>query len=1204
MVSKVPLDFSKRIKNLRQKFGITQTRLAELLGVSFASVNRWENEQSKPNLLAWKKLEKAELIGIQAFEENNSPSVREYIPTSQSSLNLPPDLDFSSSPEIILTVVEGYRLAFGHQFNPAFATEISIIDPLPHQRVAVYDHMLPQPRLRFLLADDAGAGKTIMAGLYIREMLTRRLIHRILIAPPAGLVGNWEREMRKLFGLHFQIVSGADARDGNPFIGFDSNLTIVSIDTLAGERAFSRLQEQQVQPYDLVIFDEAHKLSADREPDFRVRKTDRYHLAEALSGANIDQSDPDGRWKLSWAAQHLILLTATPHMGKDYPYYCLWRLLEPESLSTFDAFSVFPADARARHFIRRTKEEMVRFDGSPIYPTRISDTLSYELSKGKISEQELYDQATAYIEYYYNRARILNRSAARLAMSIFQRRLASSTYAMICSLERRLERLRLLMDDIRSGKISPQQLQARQRKLDSEVHDILDETTADEEGVPPEGSPDGKEEHEISEEQALGGVVATSLAELEAESQQVEQLLDLGHNVYDQGHESKFEKLLEVLRDPKFKDEKLIIFTEHRDTLNFLIRRLEGMGYTGQIVQIHGGMDYHQRENAVDAFRKPLDEGGAKYLIATDAAGEGINLQVCWLMVNYDIPWNPARLEQRMGRIHRYGQKHDPVIIINLVAGKTREGKVMYILLDKLERIRKELRSDKVFDVVGRLFENVSLRAYFEQATTEEGALRAEKAIEGQLTTQQVKAIQEREQRLFGDGGDVKSLLPRLQKDLEMETYRRLLPGYVRNFCEHAFPLLNLGIEGDLSGIFSLRPLKPGALDSLWPLLESYPPDVRNGFTFNRPSNDTPAIFLHPGEPFFDHLMGIVTTQFAQQANTGGVFVDPTIVAPYIFHLAEISVVRKADLNLPSLAQEETIETRLVALREEANGQIQPCPIESLLLLRGVNNIPSHSLSLASTACSRLPGIEEYLQSQMIQPLIDQHQQQLRSNLSEQESFKKRGYAYQEAELATARARFTEKANAGDPNAKGELTRIKERQRLIAAQREQALLTLRREPELISAGKVTLLAHAIIVPTSDPEEMKRRDDRIEAIAMQVAIAFEEANGATVKDVHTPEFSHTVGLGDYPGFDLFSRYPDGSERAIEVKGKAQVGDIIISDNEWAAACNLRQKYWLYVVYDCATSSPNLLRVNDPWIRLVAKSRDFTIHKEEIQQNTEE
>lgn len=1192
----VPPDYYKRIKKLRQKYGITQTQLAELLGVSFASINRWENRQSKPGKLAWQKIEKAELLGIKVFEENKVHGIREESPVYQAMPEQTPDLDFSSPSDTILTLVEAYRLAFGHQFNPAFATEISLIDPLPHQRVAVYDHMLPQPRLRFLLADDAGAGKTIMAGLYIREMLARRLIHRILIVPPAGLVGNWESEMRKLFGLHFQIITGADARDNNPFTDQSSDKAIVSMDTLAGERTFARLQEPQVQPYDLVIFDEAHKLAADREPDFRVRKTERYRLAEALSGANLAQGDHDGRWKLSWAAQHLILLTATPHMGKDYPYYCLWRLLEPEALSTYDAFSAYPPDARARHFIRRTKEEMVRYDGSPIYPTRISDTLSYELSKGPVSEQALYDLATAYIEYYYNRARILNRSAARLAMSIFQRRLASSTYAMICSLERRLERLKSLINDIRSGKITPQQLQARQRKLDSEVHDILTEMTADEESVS-----DGQEEHEKNEELALAGVVATSLAELEAESQQVKQLLDLAQKVYDQGHESKFEKLLEVLWDPKFRDEKLIIFTEHRDTLTFLVRRLEGMGYTGQVVQIHGGMDYQQREEAVEAFRKPIEEGGARYLIATDAAGEGINLQVCWLMVNYDIPWNPARLEQRMGRIHRYGQKHDPVFIINLVAGKTREGKVMYTLLDKLERIRKELHSDKVFDVVGRLFENVSLRDYFEQAITEEGASKAVSVIEGQLTAEQVKAIQEREQRLFGDGGDVKRLLPQLQKDLELETYRRLLPGYVRNFCEHAFPLLDLGVDGDLNTVFSLYPLVPGALDPLWPLLESYPPEQRNRFTFYRQSNDAPAIFLHPGEPCFDRVLAMITSRFARQAVAGGVFVDPTTAEPYLFHLAEISLIRKADPELPALAQEETIETRLVALREEADGQIEPCPIESLLLLRGAKGIPPQSLSLASTAHSRLPSVSAYLTQQVLTPILDQHRLELTRNLPERESFIKKGYAYQEAELATARARLTEKANAGDPNAKGELTRIKQRQRLIANQRDKALLTLRREPELISIGTTTWLAHALVVPTSDPVEIQHRDEQIEAIAMRVAMAYEQARGAEVKDVHTPELARAAGLGDYPGFDLLSISPDGNERAIEVKGRAYSGDIVVSENEWAAACNHRDKYWLCIVFDCATSAPRAGWIQDPFTVLLTLAKEYMIKEDDIRDN---
>jgi SNF2 family DNA or RNA helicase len=159
-----------------------------------------------------------------------------------------PSIDFTADPDVVRVVVEGERLTYGHLFNPAFATEIALIEPLPHQRIAVYDHMLHQSRLRFLLADDAGAGKTIMTGLYIREMLTRRLISRVLIVPPAGLVGNWEHEMRSLFNLSFTIVNGNDAKTGNPFTQANSDMLIVSVDTLRGDAMFSRLQEPDVLP--------------------------------------------------------------------------------------------------------------------------------------------------------------------------------------------------------------------------------------------------------------------------------------------------------------------------------------------------------------------------------------------------------------------------------------------------------------------------------------------------------------------------------------------------------------------------------------------------------------------------------------------------------------------------------------------------------------------------------------------------------------------------------------------------------------------------------------------------------------------------------------------------------------------------------------------------------------------------------------------
>ena len=267
-------DCGEQIKRLRRRMGLTQVMLAERLGVSFPTVNRWENGKSKPSQLSWNRL--LELAG-----EADPSELSEPRPLQERGL---PILDFTVKPEVVSALVEGERLSFGHLANPVFATEISNIDPLPHQRIAVYDHMLKQARLRFLLADDAGAGKTIMTGLYIREMFSRRLLRRVLIVPPAGLIGNWQRELQVLFNLPFTVVAGADAKNTNPFVGKGSDRVIVSVDTLVGERVFARLREENVEPYDLIVFDEAHKLSVDRSNDLRVRRTGRYRLAEALAG--------------------------------------------------------------------------------------------------------------------------------------------------------------------------------------------------------------------------------------------------------------------------------------------------------------------------------------------------------------------------------------------------------------------------------------------------------------------------------------------------------------------------------------------------------------------------------------------------------------------------------------------------------------------------------------------------------------------------------------------------------------------------------------------------------------------------------------------------------------------------------------------------------------------------------------------------------
>ena len=516
-------------------------------------------------------------------------------------MNLPPapatpTLDFAAKPEVVSAVAEANRLAHGHLFNPTFATEISSIDPLPHQRIAVYEHMLGQTPLRFLLADDAGAGKTIMTGLYLRETMARQLLKRVLIVPPAGLVGNWEREMRTLFRLPFRIVRGAEARAGNPFAEPDSDRVIVSVDTLAGERMFARLREAAApgvaRPYDLVVFDEAHKLAARRGNDLRVHKTERYRLAEALAGLPAREE----RWQLGWSARNILLLTATPHMGKDFPYYCLWRLLAPDALPTLDAFDAFPETQRCRHFIRRTKEEMVRFDGRPLYPQRRCDTLSYALTS---AEQALYDATTAYVSETYNKARILNRSAARLAMSVFQRRLASSSYALMRSFERRLGRIDEAILLVQEGRSD--ELNRRQTRI-GRTADVFESLTADEDT----DDAGQREAHEAFEEEALGGLVAITLTELREERAEVEALLSQARELANAGEDSKFAKLRGLMADRAFAGEKLIVFTEHRDTAESLVHRLEGLGFTGRVALIHGGLDYREREAQVELFRRPI----------------------------------------------------------------------------------------------------------------------------------------------------------------------------------------------------------------------------------------------------------------------------------------------------------------------------------------------------------------------------------------------------------------------------------------------------------------------------------------------------------------------------------------------------------------------------------------------------------------------
>ena len=431
----------------------------------------------------------------------------------------------------------------------------------------------------------------------------------------------------------------------------------------------------------------------------------------------------------------------------------------------------------------------------------------------------------------------------------------------------------------------------------------------------------------------------------------------------------------------------------------------------------------------MEFFRRSPEDNGATYMICTDAAAEGINLQFCWLMINYDIPWNPARLEQRMGRIHRYKQEHE-VRIANWSLER-RARAAFSKTLEKLEAIRKALNSDKVFDVIGRLFEGVSLKDYLEQSLTEEGARASEHTIEGKLTPEQVKAFEEWERKLYGEGGEVAARLDEQRALVSREQLRRLLPGYVRSFIEKAAPMLGLRIDGNLDGVFSFSESRPNALDGYWPILEQYPSSTRNRFTLHKPEDSTAAVFLHPGESFFEPMRESIISRFAREALQGGVFIDPTAARPYIFHLVLIEAARRADPNFDLLRADEPLELRLAGLRQDESGTIDLCPIEHLLLLRGARGIPLAVRPFAARAPISCSLVANFALDSVARPMAESHRASLLESLPERERFIEAGYRYEEDMLLAMRVKKAADARQGDRKAAAELERIKERQRSL-----------------------------------------------------------------------------------------------------------------------------------------------------------------------------
>jgi superfamily II DNA or RNA helicase len=733
------------------------------------------------------------------------------------------------------------------------------VEPLPHQITAVYEAMLPRQPLRFVLADDPGAGKTIMAGLYIRELIMRADSRRILVVAPGSLVEQWRDELFEKFGLQFNVFSAAleaATPTGNPFDDLDH--LIVRLDQMARNE---ELQDKLLAAsWDLVIFDEAHKLSAHFFGS-KLEKTGRFLFAE----------------KLGARTRHLLLLTATPHNGKDEDFHLFLSLLDSDRF-----YGKFRGGGDGAHKVdasdlmrRMVKEEMLRFDGTHLFPERKAYTANYKLSD---IESALYEAVTSYVKTEMGKADALKgprKGSVGFALTALQRRLASSPEAIFQSLQRRKQRL---------------ENRLREERLLSRGQQFKDPTLE----APPEDDDDlsAEEQEDLEEKLVDTATAAETIAELEAEILILGSLVEQARGVVDSGLDRKWDELSKILQnDPHMRDadgrqRKMILFTEHKDTLNYLERRIGGvLGTPDAITTIHGSVHRDERRKRQALFRSDPE---VRILLATDAAGEGVNLQNANLMVNYDLPWNPNRLEQRFGRIHRIGQ--DQVCHLwNLVAKETREGEVYHRLLTKLETIN-EAFNGRVFDILGEVFEERSLKDLLLDAIRyndqpERNAERL-KTIDNALDVTHIKGLLERNalaqetmsaERLFA----VKELM-------EIAEARRLQPYFVRSFFAKAFEGLNGAMYPREPGRFEIthvpalirerdRQITGRNRRELAPVLKRY---ERVCFTkeavrpLDRPN--TPfAQMIHPGHPLMLAVSDIVLEQHSNLMRQGAILVDP-----------------------------------------------------------------------------------------------------------------------------------------------------------------------------------------------------------------------------------------------------------------------------------------------------------------------------------------
>jgi superfamily II DNA or RNA helicase len=1027
--------------------------------------------------------------------------------------------------------LQAFSLGIAYEFDPYFGLSISHVDPLPHQLSAVYDHLMKLPRIRFLLADDAGAGKTIMAGMLMRELKLRGLADRILIVCPANLTFQWQRELSDKFHEKFTVFKGGDIREQfgmNQWM--EQKQIITSLDLAKRQDILPGLRQAH---WDLVVVDEAHRMSW-TPPS---RKTARYALGELLR----DSTD------------HLLLLTATPHKGDPVNFTLFLQLLDQDAYADVRSIQQAMEKKNAPFYLRRTKEAMVYFperqaDGTwmarKIFTKRIPHSIGFTIDG---EEFELYRDVTRFVKRQSARAAQQGDDprarAVGFLMALYQRRLASSAFALQRSLENRARRLTENLKRAQElARISPPELP------DADEFDEMEDS------------------ERAKFETFLDAISINDNAEaVREEIAQLSELADRAKVVEEHLQEAKLARLKGLLEEQGFysnRQQRLLIFTEFKDTLDYLVRNLRGWGFN--VTVIHGGMSAGSRDQPGTRLHaeQQFKDGEVQILVATEAAGEGINLQVCNILFNYDIPWNPNRLEQRMGRIHRYGQLKD-CLIFNFVATNTIEGRVLERLLEKLQEIRAALQDDAVFNVVGEILpashiERV-LRDYYAgklgDADLEERLLR--NVDEGQFRAICQTALEGLATKQF----NLDLLIERRARAQE----QRVVPETISRFIVDSAGYANWNMKVLDKVPHAFEPGRtPPALrrferDDDWrlPALSARYPVCS---TDRRTAESQDLEWVTPGHPLFEALRRNILEMSVDVLGHGACFysLQHDVPSRVDFYRAQV---------VDGLAQ--TIHERLFAVEVPTQGEPQLRDVSmmnNMIPADGPTRLPDIATSEKPT-----PWLNQYLFRPFLEDVrgerlveLDRVAEHVELSLTE---------LLQKADAEIGRAAVEVEREV--QGAEGRLAQAENRHAELMARRDRRRQEFERQRSL-TLQSIELITSIVVLPHPAREapdvRQLRPNHETEAKAMDVAIEFERARGCQVYDVHDKNLGYDVTSLDVSTGEL---------RLIEVKGLgAETGTVLLTPNERRVAEDRRDCFWLYVVTNCATAPTLQEPIRDP------------------------